>query len=103
MPMFKCPRCQEISLPMKDKYRGGHWFNIECPHCRAKLCATPWILAGFYILYLWDVAWFSGLFYYTFNPMDFVYMAAVWMCLDLLNIWYMPLSIMRGSPPRQRS
>lgn len=98
MPMFHCPRCKEISLSFKEKYRAGHWFNIECRHCHARLCATPWVLAAFYILYLWNVAWFSGLFYYTYNPLDFLYMAAAWLCLDLLNVWYMPLSIMRSSP-----
>lgn len=98
MPMFPCRRCKQMSLSLKDKYRAGHWQDVICPNCHARLCATPWVLAAFYILYLWDVAWFSGLFYYTYNPMDFVYMAAVWFCLDLLNIWYMPLSVMRSTP-----
>lgn len=103
MPTFRCPRCEEMSLPLKEKYRAGHWLNIECPHCQTKLCAMPWVLAAGYVLYLWNIAWFSGLFYYTYNVMDFFYMFVVWIGLDLLNIWYMPLSIMRSGPPRPRS
>jgi len=100
MRMFQCPRCQEFSLPFKDKYRAGMWRDIHCSHCKARLCASPWVLAAFFVLYVWDVGWFSGLYYYTHNPLDFVYMILVWIGLDFLNVWYMPLSIMRANPSR---
>lgn len=95
MRMYMCPRCQTMSIPFKDKYRAGIWANINCKNCQAKLCASPILLAAYSILYMWDVAWFSGLFYYTRNPLDFVYMIMVWILLDYLNVTYMPLVTMR--------
>jgi hypothetical protein len=98
MPMYMCPRCKTMSIPLKDKYMAGMWANIYCSHCKAKLCATPLLLAAFYILYLWDVGWFSGLFYYTRDWIEFVYMAIIWVILDYINVTYLPMSIMKRDP-----
>jgi hypothetical protein len=101
MPMYKCPRCQTMSIPFKDKYRAGMWADIYCSHCKAKLCAYPWLLAGVFVLYAWDVAWFVGVYYYTRNPMNFVYMILVWLIIDALSVSFMPLAVMRRDKPPQ--
>src|SRR3569833_2776377 len=51
-------------------------------------------------MFVWDVGWFSGLYYYTHNPLDFVYMILVWIGLDFLNVWYMLFSFLRVFPSR---
>lgn len=98
MPMYKCPRCQTMSIPLKDKYLAGVWINIHCKHCKAKLCATPLALAALNVFYLWDIGWFSGLYFFTRDIMDFVYMFIVWIIIDALNVSYMPLSSMKRDP-----
>lgn len=98
MPMYQCPRCQTKSIPFKDKYKAGIWGEIYCSNCKAKLCAYPWLLAGIWVLYAWDVAWFSGIFYYTRELMNFVYMILIWLVIDALNVTYMPLAVMRANP-----
>jgi hypothetical protein len=98
--MYKCPRCKTRSISFKDKYKTGIWGEICCPNCKAKLCAWPWLLALIWVAYAWDVAWFSGLFYYTRNPMDFAYMIIVWLLIDAVNVSYMPLAVMT-QPARQ--
>lgn len=98
MPMYKCPRCKTDSITLKEKYKTGIWGDITCPHCKSRLCASPWLLALIWVAYAWDVAWFSSLYYYTRNPMDFVYMVLVWLIIDALNVTYMPLAILKASP-----
>ena len=87
-----------MSIPFKDKYRANLWRNIYCSHCKAKLCAYPWLLAGVYVLYTWDIGWFSLLYFYTHNPIDFVYMILVFVVLDALSVSFMPLAVMRSNP-----
>ena len=98
MPMYKCPRCHDICIPLKDKYRAGVWGVVYCEHCKAKLCAYPILLGLLYVVYCWDIAWFAGLYYFTHNYLDFVYMIIGWLILDALNITLMPLAVMKGSP-----
>lgn len=103
MPMYQCPLCKTASIPFKDKYKAGVWGDIYCPNCKAKLCAWPWLLALIWVAYAWDVAWFSGLFYYTRNPLDFVYMVLVWLLIDALNVSFMPLAVMKQpAKPEQK-
>lgn len=98
MPMYQCPRCRTKSIPLIDKYKTSMWGEIYCSNCKAKLCAYPWLLAGFFILYAWDVAWFSGIFYYTRESVNFVYMILIWLVIDAINVTYMPLAVMRSNP-----
>ena len=42
--------------------------------------------------------WFAGLYYFTRNYMDFIYMVLGWLMLDFLNVTFMPLAVMKGSP-----
>lgn len=100
MTMYKCPRCQTMSIPFKDKYRAGMWSNIYCSHCKAKLCAYPWLLAGIFILYAWDIMWFAGLYFFTRDELDFVYMILIWLILSALSVSLIPLAVMRSNPPR---
>jgi hypothetical protein len=50
------------------------------------------------MLYTWDIMWFAGLYYFTRNLMDFVYMILGWLVLDSLNVSFMPLAVMKNSP-----
>ena len=95
MRMYKCPHCRTLSIPLKDKYRAGVWGVIYCRHCKAKLCAYPILLGALYVLYTWDIMWFFGLYYFTRNLMDFVYMILGWLTLDALNVSFMPLAVMK--------
>ena len=74
--------------------------GIHSSNCKARLCASPWELAAFVVLYVWAEGWISGLYYYTHNPLDFVYMILVWIGLDFLNVWYMLLLLMRANSSR---
>ena len=98
MPMYKCPYCKTQSITFKDKYKTAIWGEIYCSNCKAKICASPWLLALIWVAYFWDVAWFSGLFYYTRNPLDFVYMVLVWLAIDAINVTYMPLAVLKAPP-----
>lgn len=98
MPMYKCPQCQTQSIPLKDKYRAGMWGIVYCKHCPARLCATPWALGMFFMFYVWDVIWFVGLYRYTHDVRNFVYMLIVWIGLDAVNVSFMPLSAMKRKP-----
>jgi len=95
MRMYKCPHCRTLSIPLKDKYRTGVWGVIYCRHCKAKLCAYPILLGALYVVYTWDIMWFFGLYYFTRNLMDFVYMILGWLTLDALNVSFMPLAVMK--------
>jgi hypothetical protein len=97
MRMYKCPHCRTLSIPLKDKYRAGVWGIIYCKHCKARLCAYPYLLGALYVVYTWDVMWFFGLYYFTRNPLDFVYMILGWVTLDALNVAFMPLAVMKNS------
>ncbi|NOY73351.1 MAG: hypothetical protein GXP14_13455 [Gammaproteobacteria bacterium] len=55
----------------------------------------PIPLALFQILYVWNVGWFSGVYWFNRDPMNFVYMTVIWIILDMLNVKYVPLSVMR--------
>lgn len=96
MSSYECPRCGEKSISPKAKYLAGKWSVIHCPNCGARLCAYPLLLAGFYVLYVWDVMWFAYMWRYTGNAMHLVYMVIVWIVLDFLNVKLMPLASMKA-------
>jgi hypothetical protein len=95
--MFTCPRCNEDTVSIKDKYRAGLWLPIHCPKCGAKLTAYPWVLMIVHMLYVWNVVWFFGMYWFTGNAFHFVYMAVVWLVLDIVNVNLVPLAVMRGN------
>lgn len=100
MRMYKCPYCKTLSIPFRDKHKTGLWGDIFCANCKAKLCAWPYLLALIWIAYTWDVVWFAGLFYFTGNALDFVYMVLVLLLVDALTVSYMPLAVMRQPAAR---
>jgi hypothetical protein len=95
MRMYRCPRCKTLSIPFKDKHKTGMWGNIYCGHCKAKLCAYPWLLALIWVFYIWGAVWFSGLFYFTHDSLDFVYMIGMLLIIDALSVAYLPLAVLR--------
>lgn len=98
MRTHKCPRCGEMSIPLKDKYRAGFWGIVSCGRCGARLCALPALLALFFVLYVWDIMWFFGMYHFTGNWMHFFYMALGWIVIDMLNVRFVPLASMRSKP-----
>lgn len=98
MSSYECPRCGETSISRKAKYLAGKWSVIHCPRCGARLCAYPLLLAGFYVLYVWDVMWFMYMWNYTGNAMHLVYMVLVWVVIDFFNMQLMPLASMKPKP-----
>jgi hypothetical protein len=97
--MFTCPNCRENSISIKNKYLAGWWKPITCPNCSRKLSAFPWLLMALDMVYVWNVMWFYGLYHFDLDhsPVYFVYMAVCWVILDVLNVQFMPLSIMKNS------
>jgi hypothetical protein len=97
--LFKCPRCGKMSIPIKDKYKAGFWAVISCKNCEARLCIFPWLLAVLFVAYVWDVVWFYGMYHFTGHYIHFLYMIVVWLMLDAVNIYFMPLASMKTLPP----
>ena len=94
MPMYSCPRCKTRSISLRDKHKTGMWGDIFCPTCGARLCARPYLLGPVWVAYTWDVVWFASMFYFTGNPMNFVYMVLVFLLIDAVTVHYMPLAVM---------
>ena len=99
MATYKCPCCERTNITSKQKRKAGYWSIIYCADCKARLCIYPWLLAALWTLYVWDVAWFAGLYYFTHNYLDFVYMTVGWILLDYINVTYMPLVVMKQITP----
>lgn len=95
MKKFACPKCNQEGISLKDKYRAGIWQVIYCSLCGARLCARPWMMAFAYAIYTWSVITFITMAYYQQSLMPFVYMVGVWVILDIHNVIFMPLAIMR--------
>ena len=98
MRKFACPSCKQPSITVKDKYLAGLWQVIECPNCRARLCAQPIIMAIAYGLYFWAIAWWSFTAYFEHSAEPLIYLVPTWLFLDFLNINLMPLAVMRQKP-----
>jgi len=96
MKPYQCPKCKEECIPAKDKYKAGIWRVIHCPQCGARLCGQPWVMAASYTLYVWALAWFGFWAYMDHSWEPLLYLIPVWLLLDLLNMRFMPLSILRA-------
>lgn len=101
MSTYQCPRCNEMTISVKEKFLTGLWQNIYCSDCGAKLCAYPIPLAILYFFHIWNVIWFFGMYHFTGNKMHFFYMAVVWVILNVINITVMPLAVMRPDKPKK--
>lgn len=107
MPLLECSKCEQKGIALKDKYLAGVWRSFSCHACGRRLCENPYILAFFWLLYFWDVAWFLGLGYHDylengqFDFMYIVYMVVGWLVLDIIRILMVPTSVLRGpqTPP----
>ena len=97
--MFTCPACRQDTINYKSKYLTGLWQTIHCEQCGAKLTAYPWLLLGLHMIYVWNVLWFTGLYVLDGqDPLNFLYMAIMWVVLDVMNLQLVPLAVMRKHP-----
>lgn len=71
--------------------------TISCANCGARLCAQPWLMAIGYMIYFWVIAWFATWALLDHSWLPILYLIVVWTLLDMLNIYYMPLSVLRTS------
>ncbi len=100
MKNYQCPRCEQESIPFKDKYRAGLWGNIHCVNCGSRLCANPILMAVLYAAHTWNVLWWFALFYWTGHYYHLIFMLLVWVVIDFINVHYIPLSVMKpGKKP----
>lgn len=96
MKHFPCPKCGQAAIPFRAKYLAGMWQVIHCPACQARLCANPIILALAWACYVWALAWFGFAAYLEHSYSYLIYLVPVWLILDLLNIYLVPLSAMKA-------
>ncbi len=92
---YKCPKCDECSVSIKDKYKLGHWKTMHCSNCNALLCGQPIVLILAYILYIWVFAWFVAWAYLEHTFMPLLYLIPIWLILDYFNVEGLPLSVLR--------
>lgn len=95
MKNFTCPKCEQDTISVKAKYLTGHWFNVYCPACGARLCAEPIITAVVYMLYFWTVAWFVVWAMAEDDWTLALYMIPVWLIIDITSLLYLPLRTLR--------
>lgn len=95
MKFFTCPKCKEESIPFRDKYFASIWMNIYCSNCGARLCAEPIIMALLYFVYVWLAAWFIMWALAEESWVPIAWLIPLWAAVDFLNVWYMPLMVMR--------
>jgi hypothetical protein len=95
MKFFVCPKCEQRSITVRDKYLSGHWINIYCPACGARLFAEPVLLALVYMGYFWAVSWFVTWAMLEDDWSLVLYLIPVWLIIDFLSLAYMPLRVMR--------
>lgn len=95
MKNFTCPKCKREGISLKDKYRASVWKEIHCPSCNARLCAHPWMLAFAYVVYTWAVISIITMARYQENYALLLYIPVVWLILDIHNVMFMPLSVLR--------
>jgi len=99
MKTYQCPYCKQLGVPLKDKYFAGHWASINCRLCRARLCSHPIFQAMAYGLYTWGVAWWSFMAYFDKSYFTLIYIIPTWILIDLLNVRYVQLSVLRRPTP----
>lgn len=99
MASFKCPSCKEETLSLFDKYRLGWWMTTSCSHCGARIAAFPWTLMVLFFFYVWNVVWWAGMVNFNDSFHYLIYMAVIWVLIDLVNIYFMPLSALKSKKP----
>ena len=94
-----CPSCRAPAFGWWDKYLAAKWKILTCPHCGARVCSQPLLLAFYYLLSLWDVLLFGYVAYLKSDPFYLGVMAAGWLLLDAFSL-YLPLAALRrqGAP-----
>lgn len=100
---FTCPKCEQATISIKDKYRANLWKLISCSNCGARLTASPWILVAIQILYLWNIAWWIAM--YKFDAPHLYYfglLVLVWLFIDFLGINLVPLAVIRQRAPAKQ-
>jgi len=95
MKHYPCPRCKEEVIPLKEKFLAGHWKTIHCPRCEGRLCANIYLMAVFYLLYLWNVLWWAGLALFNQEWFYLLFIIPCWLLLDFFNVRFMPLLALR--------
>lgn len=92
---YKCPKCDQSSVSLKEKYKLGHWKIIHCSNCDARLCGHPILLILAYVVYIWVVGWFIAWAYLEQTFLPLLYLIPVWLILDYFNVAVLPLSVLR--------
>ncbi|TPW16801.1 MAG: hypothetical protein FD130_911 [Halothiobacillaceae bacterium] len=93
--MYICPYCGEKSISFKEKYKLGLWMTSECKRCSAKLSAYPIPLALLHAVYAWNLFWWPSLYHFKSDPIYFLYLVLFWIVLDMLNVLFIPLGVMK--------
>lgn len=97
--MFKCKRCEAPTISFLAKYKAGLWQDVYCDHCHTRMADNPIVLGAFHFLgYVQIVAWFTVLTYMTEDLTYLAYLAAVWLFFDMLNVFLVPLVILKPKP-----
>ncbi|NOY62982.1 MAG: hypothetical protein GXP10_07515 [Gammaproteobacteria bacterium] len=102
MPQYCCPRCQQQTIPLKEKYKTSYWFLTQCANCSSTISANPIILAIVDVVYVWVAVTFCSMVYFQQSLIPILYLIVVWLILDFLNVHYMALSIVKSGPPRSK-
>jgi len=95
MANFTCPSCNKDSIPLKDKYAMGYWMTRRCIECNSLIANNAIILGVLTFAYLWNLLFFAGLAQFNESWHYFGYMLVIWVVLDLINIKYVPLMVIR--------
>ena len=108
MANFTCPSCNKDSILLKDKYAMGYWMTRRCSECSAIICSNAILLGVLTFAYLWTILMFGGLTFFDRDPgiswienilsdawHYILYMVAIWVVLDIVNIKYIPLMVIR--------
>lgn len=97
---FPCPKCEQPGISPKDKHRLCYWRETHCDECDARLCANPWFLAPYSLIYMWALATCAFLFLFQgVGAMAFVYALLAWLVIDLFNVLLIPMAVMRSVGP----
>lgn len=95
MKRFPCPKCQQETIPVKDKYLASAWMTIRCGNCGTRLCGHPVLMALLYFVYFWVIAACVFWAWYHGSWVPLVWMLVLWALLDFINIRFMPLKALR--------
>ncbi len=93
---YKCPKCEESCVSLKDKYKLGHWKIIHCRNCEARLCGQPIVLILAYVIYFWVFGGFLVWAYLEESFLPVLYLIPVWLILDYFNVEGLPMSVLRS-------